>query len=589
MDLTWDLESLYPSFDSKKFKGDMEFFQYELDNLNQWAETDLQDRNQTLHQMEEFLQRYNAFKAKYACLYSYAELVLSTDSDNMEAVNMLDEIESMAARASDAFVSFSQWLVKIDSLEEIISASEYLAEHRFHLQELRVQAKYVLNEEIEAVIARMQSTGSKAWERLYMRSISTLSMELEGEGESRRLSLAELRSRAYNVNAAVRKEAYEAEHQLYKSIAELSAACINGISGEAITIYGLRGYASPLDKVLAASKMDHSTLDAMMEAIRENLPLFQTYYRKKAEILGHASGLPFYDVFAPVGGGSAKLTYNEAKEGIITGFDTFSAELGNFARKVFDSRWIDAEPRPGKGSYGMCVDIFPIRESRIMANFNGNYMDMSVLAHEIGHAYHSSCLACETMVNTDYPIPIAETASIFCETIINNQLLKTASASDGLSILERGLSDAGYYIVDFYARYLFESRLYARRSLGVLSVEELNELMLTCMAEAYGNSIDPSTFHPYLWISKAGYYMAGNEFLNFPYSFGLLFSKGLYAQYQKRGQDFVERYQSFLAATSTNHIVDAAKLMDIDVRSVSFWKEALVLIGDEIEDFIRRG
>ncbi|MBU3113050.1 M3 family metallopeptidase [Clostridium lacusfryxellense] len=223
-----------------------------------------------------------------------------------------------------------------------------------------------------------------------------------------------------------------------------------------------------------------------------------------------------------------------------------------------------------------------------MTNFTGNFSDVVVLAHEIGHAYHSYCLRNEKMINTDYPSPIAETASIFCETIVNNALLSILPRDQGLSILEKSISDMGYYIVDFYARYNFEIKLFERRKSGQLSVEELNELMINCMTEAYGDSIDYKTIHPYMWMNKVGYFMAGDEFLNFPYSFGVLFSKGLYAEYIKKGEEFVSQYNDFLSASSKNNIFDIAKTIDIDVHSIDFWENALNLIQNDIEEFIKR-
>lgn len=585
MNLTWDLETLYPSFDSDKFQRDRELLGQYIIDLNVM---NLKDSNGVTSAMEEFLKRYNAFKSVYSCLSSYAELVLSADSSNTEAMDILDDIEKIGSEVTDTFVRFNKWLISHENLDEIMDSSPYLTEHQFYLHELLEQSKYVLSEEVEVVIAKLQTTGSKAWGRLYMKSVSTLLMEIDIAGETRQVSLSELRNMAYDKDPAIRKAAYDAEREAYKSISEESAASINGISGEAITIYCMRGYHSPLEKVLAASRMDVETLQAMQSAIQESLPIFHKYYKKKASILGHASELPFYDIFAPMGDGKVTVSYAEARDCIVSSFRTFSTELAEFAHKVFDNCWIDAEPRIGKGNYGMCVDIFPLKESRIMTNFTGSYIDMSVLAHEIGHAYHSSCLANETMINTDYPIPIAETASIFCETIVNNELLRIAPMEEALSVLERSISDAGYYIVDFYGRYLFENKLYERRQSGTLTVEELNDLMHACMTEAYGTGIDPASIHPYMWINKAGYYMAGNEYLNFPYSFGLLFSKGLYAQYKKRGQAFVAEYHSFLSATSKNNIVDVARMMDIDVHSSQFWRDALKLIEEEIEEFIRR-
>jgi pepF/M3 family oligoendopeptidase len=541
--------------------------------------------------MEDFLRQYNAYKNIYVRLFSYAELRFSADSGDGEAMNLMDELEEVTAGAGEALVSFSKWLAKVspDNLETSINSSGYLLQHGFYLRELQGKSQHLLSEEGEAVIARMQATGSKAWERLYMRTLSILRIDVELDGKMRSLSLAELQNLVYDPDPTVRRAAAESEHKACRSVAEQSAACINAVCGEAAAVYELRGYASPLHKVLAASRMDHETLQVMLQAIEESLPVFHQYYFRKAELLGHVGALPFYDVFAPIGGEpSVKLTYAEAQEMIIAGFSSFSSELGGFARKVFEQRWVDAEPRSGKGNFGMCVDIFPIGESRMITSFNGNYIDVSILAHEIGHAYHSSRLTGETMVNTEYPVPIAETASIFCESLMSGELLQSAPEGEVEAILERGLSDAGYYIVDFYARYCFESRLYARRKSGTLTVEELNVLMLESMSAAYGDSVLADSIHPYQWISKAGYYMAGNEFLNFPYSFGLLFSKGLYAQYKKRGADFTGRYEQFLSATSTRSIADAAKLMDIDVHSLEFWQDALRLIAGDIEKFTGR-
>ncbi|CQR59120.1 M3 family oligoendopeptidase [Paenibacillus riograndensis] len=591
MELTWELDSLYPSFQSEKYWQDRRLLTEYTERLIEWAAGHFQNRTQNEKELaqaiEQFLKQYNAYKRVYHCLFSYAELRFSLDRSDAEAMNRMDELEDAAAAAGEAHAGFSKWLAGVADLKAVIASSAYLAGHEFYLYGLQRQSEHLLGEEAESVIARMQSTGSKAWERLYMRTLSMLRMDVQIGGQARSLSLAELQNLAYDGDAGVRKAAYEAEREACRSVEEQSAACLNSVSGEALAIYGLRGYASPLHKVLKASRMNRKTLEVMLEAIEESLPFFHQYYMKKAALLGHSGPLPFYDVFAPLAEeSSAKITYPEAGDVIVSGFSAFSPELGEFARKVFRQRWIDAEPREGKGNFGMCVDIFPIGESRIITSFTGNYIDVSVLAHEIGHAYHSSCLAGETMVNTDYPVPVAETASIFCESLIHEELLNMAAESEALAIRERSLSDAGYYIVDFYARYLFESRLYERRQSGPLSAHELNDLMHESMVAAYGGSVDPATFHPYQWISKAGYYMAGNEFLNFPYSFGLLFSKGLYAQYKKQGGDFAERYRSFLAATSKNTIADAAGLMNIDVDSPQFWRDALALIAEDIQEFV---
>ncbi len=388
----------------------------------------------------------------------------------MEAMNTLDDIENINSGFTGVLVRFSWWLREIKDLEEIIDASTYISEHRFYLEELLLKSKYLLSQKEELVISKMKNTGSEAWERFYMELISTTQEDITINSKVEKFTLSELRNMMYEKDSSLRKIAYYKEVDLCKGISQACAKCINGISGEALTINEMRGYKSPLEKVLINSRMNFETLNAMMSAIKEYLPMFHKYYLKKAEILGYKSKLPFYDIYAPIGDSNIKVSYMDAQNLIVSSFNTFSEKLACFSLKAFEDRWIDAEPRKGKGNFGLAVDIFPIKESRIITNFSGNYIDISILAHEIGHAYHSSNLYNETMLNTEYPIPIAETASIFCETIVSNELLKTLPSKEALAILERSISDAAYYIVDFYGRYLFENELFERRKLGPLSI-----------------------------------------------------------------------------------------------------------------------
>jgi len=586
MDLTWNLDNIYTSFDSEEFKDDMKQLEKYINNINELSINNWENDENSFSKIEEFLRLNNEYKKLYLKISTYACLIMNADFQNIKAANILDDVENKNSELAEIFVRFSRWLREIKDLDQIIGMSKYLLEHEFYLKELLLKSNYFLSEKEELVISKMKNTGSKSWEKLYMEVISTATEDITVNGKVKSLTLSELRNMEYDKESSLRKIAYFKEADLCKGISQVCAKCINGISSEALTIYELRGYKSPLEKVLINSRMDFETLNAMISAIKESLPIFHKYYEKKAEILGYKSKLPFYDIYAPIGDSNMKVSYMEAKNLIVSSFQNFSEKLSCFSKKVFEDKWIDAEPRKGKGNFGLSLDIFPIQESRIMTNFNENYIDISILAHEIGHAYHSSNIYSQTMLNTEYPTPIAETASIFCETIVNNELLKKLPSNEALVILERSISDAAYYIVDFYGRYLFENELFERRKSGSLSIDELNRLMGNCMRKSYGDSIEAETIHPYMWMNKVGYFMVGNEFLNFPYSFGVLFSKGLYAQYIKNGQSFVKQYDKFLSETSRNNIVDVAKIMDIDVHSIDFWRNSLKLIERDIEKFI---
>ncbi|QAA32230.1 M3 family oligoendopeptidase [Clostridium manihotivorum] len=589
MDLAWSLDNIYTSLDSEEFKNDMKQLEAYIADIKSLEVDKWTDTIDIVSKIEQFLRLNNEYKKIYCKISSYAYLLMNADFENIEAANILDELEDKNSELTEVFVSFSRWLKTIEDLDEVIRRTEYLVEHEFYLKELLLKGKYLLSAKEEAIIAKLKNSGSSAWEKYYMELTAFTTEDITIRGKVESFTLSQLKNMLYDKDSFLRKEAYFKEADLCEGLSKACAKCINGISGEALTIYEAKGYKSPLQKVLINSRMDAETLDTMISAIKESLPVLRKFYEKKAEMLGYKSKLPFYDIYVPISDSNQEVSYAEAKELIISSFQNFSEELASFARKAFEDKWVDAEPRRGKGNFALEVDIFPIQQGRIMANFNGRFIDVSILAHEIGHAYHGSKVYRQTMLNTEYSTPIAETASVFCETILNNQLIEKLPSNEALVILESSISDSLYYLIDFYGRYLFENELLKRRKSGSLSVEELNEIMISCMKQAYGDSIEAETIHPYMWMNKPGYFMAENEFLNFPYSFGVLFSKGLYAEFIKNGQSFVAQYDKFLSATSTNNISDAAKIMGIDVHSIDFWRNSLKLIEKDIEKFRDRG
>jgi pepF/M3 family oligoendopeptidase len=334
---------------------------------------------------------------------------------------------------------------------------------------------------------------------------------------------------------------------------------------------------------LKASRMDKETLDAMMTAIKEYLPNFRSYLKKKAEMLGHKQGLPFYDLFAPIGQVEMTYTYDEARDYVIKNFSSYSSKLGQYAKNAFDKDWIDPDPREGKVSGAFCSNIHSKKESRIMANFNGSFNDVSTLAHELGHGYHGDCLSNVKPSNSDYPMPLAETASIFCETIVTNAALKDATKEEALVITENSVMSANQVIVDIYSRYLFETALLENRKSSSISVDELKTLMTNAQLEAYGDGLDPEYLHPYMWVCKPHYYSAQYNFYNFPYAFGLLFAKGLYAMYLEEGESFLPKYDALLEATGDHDIKDVLAIVGVDSHNPDFFRASLDLIAKEIE------
>lgn len=584
--MRWNLDKLYTSFQSKDYKGDLEKLDLLIGNFNKWADDNLNSLDSPVKKIEEYIEFSKDISSLFTKLASFASLSSAVDARDEDALKYLDILGVKSTELTKPEVQFQSFIKEITNLDELTSKSEILKEHRFHLKQIKLNTQYMLSEKEEILISKMANTGSSSWSKLQNKISSTLMVDIHIDGEDKKLPLPIVRNLAYDKNPKKRKLAYEAELESYKKIEESSAAALNGIKGEVITLSELRGFQSPLEETLVQSRMDKETLDAMLTAMKEFLPVFHKYYRKKAELLGYRDGLPFYEIFAPVGEVNMSFTYKEAIDYIVTNFRTFSDRLADFVQKAYDNHWLDVEPRDGKRGGAFCSNLHPIGESRILSNFDGSFSNMTTLAHELGHAYHGLNLRDESILNSRYPMPIAETASIFCETIVVNAALKEAKDAEALSILESSISDAGQVIVDIYSRFLFETELFERRKGHSLSVNEFKEIMIDAQKKAYGEGLNHNVLHPYMWINKSHYYSAGRNFYNFPYAFGLLFSKGLYVEYLNRGKAFVKDYDELLNATGKNNIRDIALKMDIDVHDPEFFRNSLRLIEKDIEKFI---
>ncbi len=412
---------------------------------------------------------------------------------------------------------------------------------------------------------------------------STLSVDYKGK----EITLSEVRNLATDADASVRKAAYEAEIKAYEKIEKSIAMSLNSIKGEVNILSEERGYESPLDEALFNSRMKKETLDAMQEACLEYMDMFRKYLKRKAKLLGHENGLPFYDLFAPIGNTNKTFTIPEANEYILKNFRTFNESLYEMAKKAFNEGWIDYTPRKGKVGGAFCANLHVIKESRIMSNFTGAFGDMITLSHELGHAYHGEQIFNVSVLNANYTMPVAETASTFCETIVNKAALKDATSKDEkIFLLESSIQDYTQVIVDIMSRFIFERSVFEGRQQTVFDENELKDLMIKAQKETYGDGLDPEYLHPYMWVCKSHYYSGHLSYYNFPYAFGLLFAKGLYAKYLENKDHFVKLYDKLLESTGQMMVEDAAKLADIDVTDKKFWISSLELLKEDIDLFL---
>lgn len=569
----WTLEDLYPSFESKEFKQDIEAYKA---LKGKFESLTLEDSIEGITQVVKLLEESTVLTGR---LYNYIHLTLATDTMHETATQVEVQLAGVSADLQATYAKVSKFL---GTIQTDITTDPFLAEYRYYFEEAKKDATHLLSDELEEVLAKMSISGGKAWSQLFDFMWSSAQGEYKGEV----VTLSEIRGKAYDSDAEVRKSAYEAELKMYDAIKEPIAFSLNHIKKEVLTTSQLRGFESPLAHTLEASRMSRETLDALLEAIREYLPNFRKYLRHKAALLGHENGLPFYDLFAPVGNSSRTFTVEESKDYLIENFKTFSDDLAEMTEEFFDKHYIDFYPRKGKVGGAFCANLPMIKQSRVLTNFTGSLSDVVTLAHELGHAYHGLHIENHRPLNQDYSMPVAETASTFNENIIMNTAIKEASDEEKIALIESQLQDTTQIIVDIYSRYLFETAVFENREQSFMFSKDLEEMMLSAQKEAYGDGLDQSYLHPYMWACKPHYYSTGLSFYNFPYAFGGLFSKGLYAIYQEQPEGFVEKYQELLRATTVSSVEDTAKVLGVDVSTPEFWKKALAEVAESIEAFI---
>ena len=273
-------------------------------------------------------------------------------------------------------------------------------------------------------------------------------------------------------------------------------------------------------------------------------------------------------------------------EGVYTApfFDILTGTL-RLAARAFEEGWIDAEPRSGKVGGAYCISFPETKESRVLSNFSGSSRDVGTLAHELGHAYHHHVVRELTPIHQDYPMTLAETASIFAETLVTDKALGELEGAARLEILESSLQDSTQVIVDILSRFYFESELMERRADHELSAAELCDMMTEAQKRSYGDALDANLLHPYMWAVKGHYYRPELAFYNFPYAFGLLFGIALYGRYTEEPEGFAQEYRGILADTGRVTAGDLARRAGFDIEKREFWRSGLRVIGRQVDEF----
>lgn len=580
MNTEWNLSIMYSGLDDPALQEDMN----KLVEANQAFKAAV-EKASTLEDKEKAelilseMEKYNKILFKIFDFLQLRQACNTEDGQNMALINKVMNIYNEGAEYA---VAADRILASIEDVDALAKESELIKEYTFLIKETKKRCSHLLSNEVEAMISAMDMTGGGAWGDLQSYLTSTVKVDYDGK----QITLSEVRNLAYSSDAKVRKDAYDAELKCYEKIADSVAFSLNNIKNQVTMLSGKKGYESPLAMTLENSRMSRQTLDAMMEAVEEYLPVFRKYLRKKGELLGYNNGLPWFELFAPLGKSDKEYSLEEARNYLIECFNNLTPDMADMMKEAFDNEWIDFYPRNGKQGGAFCAGLSGYKQSRILTNYDGTFGAIDTLAHELGHAFHNRMLEGHRRLNNDYPMPVAETASTFNEVHLGHYALsKATNNEEKLALLENDLREKAQCVVDIYSRYLFETAVFEQSQEKFLMAPDLKEIMLDCQKKAYGDGLDPEYMHPYMWVCKSHYYSSGMSFYNFPYTFGNLFAQGLYNLYCEQGDEFIEKYKEMLRLTPVHTIEEDGAMLGIDLTKKDFWANSLKSIADEIEEF----
>lgn len=586
----WDLESIFPGGSaSAEYKKHREQTASDIAKADKMLSALPADYNAGADQWVEFALLLQSIAEDLELTISFAGCLTSQNVDDSAADTITGE----------GYVQYAEWQklsTKFEAMAVALSDADWkkfierpeLNEMGFFLSERREIAKSKMDVERESLALDLGVNGLHAWNQLYDKMAGELKVDFEHNGSSETLSLGQLATKFSDPNRDVRAKAFKLMTEAWNSRADLAAMTLNSLVGFRLSLYKNRKWDTIMKEPLTATRMEEATLDTMWDVIQKNTAKLKPYIDAKKKLLG-IDKYRWYDEFAPCGAADKLYSFEEAGAFIIEKTRSFSDHMADFFQMALDKRWVEAENRPGKRGGAFCTGTGKLRQSRVFMTYSGTYENLLTLAHELGHAYHSYVLKDKANFATYYPMNLAETASIFAETLVTDAAYEaTSDPGEKLMLLEQKLQNAYVLFCDIQSRYLFERSFYPERQKGIVSKDRLNELMIEAQKKSYGELLDESGYHPLFWCSKLHFYISDLPMYNFPYTFGFLFAGGVYDRAKKEGSGFADKYRALLADTGSMRTEElATKHLGVDLTKPDFWTDAVTRAVADVDEFVR--
>ncbi len=578
--MNWDLTSYFPQFDGAEMRRFKEALRRDIALLKDRAASLLPLNDENASGWEDVLTRNEALTRRMSHLSSYVSCLAASDGRNEDYLKEEAALASMRAELAKVRVELLRGVKETpDEIFASFIAQRSLDGAQNYLKRLREEARRAMSTEKEILATDLGLDGIQAWGRLYDKISSRLEFDmLYPDGNRERLPMSQRRSLLEHPDRRVRKAAFDGGNAAWQSVEDAAAAALNAIAGTRLTLNRHRGVGHFLDLALFQAAISAKTLDALFEALFAHLEIPRRILRLKAKSMG-TNGVAWYNLGAPIDIPNRQpLSWDQAKDLVKNAFTRAYPALGQFFQIEIDRNWIDWEPRAGKRPGAFCTSSMLSKESRVFMTYNETLGDVLTLAHESGHAFHGYMMREVRPYARIYPMTLAETASTFGELVLTHGLLEDPSISDAQKamMLDVEVGHGAIYLLDIPVRFEFEKSFYEERKSGELSVSRLKELMIETQRRILGDVLEPGGEDPYFWASKLHFYITGLTFYNFPYTFGFLLSRGLFAMLKKEGKDFLPKYEEFLRLAGSDTAENVVqRTVGSDIGKPEFWSEAI--------------
>jgi len=575
-EIRWDLSDLYASIDDPNLAKDREKVIKKAEDFANLYKGNIEDLNPD--QFREALRAYEEILELIGKIGSYAHLIWSTNTSKPEYGKLLQQAKELSSEVHQKLVFFDvEWLNINDERAKKWIESKELKHYKHYLEASRRFKDHMLSEKEEQILSAKSVTGRSAWNRYFDETLGAAKFELDGE----ELTEQEVLSKLHEPDRALRKKAHASLTEKFRDLSRTLTFVFNTLLADKHTNDKLRNYDSWISSRNLSNEIDDGTVDLLINAVTGNYHLVQRFYRLKRRLLGYEK-LYDYDRYAPLLENEEEIKWDKARETVLSSYNEFHPEMGEIAGKFFEHSWIDAAIAPGKRGGAYSAGTVPSVHPYVFMNFDGKIRDVQTLAHELGHGVHQYLSRKQGVLQAGTPLTTAETASVFGEMLVfQNLMQKLEDPKEKLALLIGKIDDTIATVFRQVSMNRFEHAMHTRRrDEGELTTEDFSTLWRETQENLYGDSVEITESYN-LWWCYIPHFLHTPGYV-YAYAFGELLVLALYEEYTRSENGFSKKYMSMLEAGGSDWPENIVAKVGLDITQSDFWDKGLSTVDKMI-------